>query len=48
MTYAYCKQIIAKGGYDRADMLEKLDVFLLSNRITKAQHNELVGMVEAA
>lgn len=48
MTYRYCKQIIAKGGYDKDDMLDKLDVFLLGDRITKEQYEELKGMIEAA
>lgn len=47
MTYTYCKRIITGGNYDGTDILDKLDVFLLNNRITDAQYNELVGLVSA-
>lgn len=46
MTYNYCKKIIASGNYDKADMTDKLDVFLLNERITKKQYNELVNMMK--
>jgi len=47
MTYTYCKKIITKGNYDEQDMLDKLDVFLLGNRITEDQYKELVDMIQA-
>ena len=47
-TYMYCKKIIAGGNYDSDDMLDKLDVFLLNERITNEQYNELIGMVTPA
>ncbi len=34
MTYGYCKKIIASGKYDKNSMKDKLDVFLLAERIT--------------
>lgn len=46
MTYAYCKQIIENGNYDKQEMLDKLDVFLLNNRITQKQYEELVNMID--
>lgn len=46
MTYLYCKIIIQNKSYDtKDDMLEKLDVFLLNNRITNDEYNELVSML---
>ena len=46
MTYKYCKKVIEKGTYgSKEDMLKKLDVFLLNNRITNAEYNELVAML---
>jgi hypothetical protein len=49
MTYIYCKKVIENGTYgSREDMLIKLDVFLLNNRITQDQYNELVVMLPAA
>lgn len=47
MTYNYCKKIITGGNYNRADMSDKLDVFLLANRITDEQYKELVDMITA-
>lgn len=47
-TYMYCKKIIAGGNYDSDDMLDKLDVFLLNERITNEQYNELIGMITPA
>lgn len=46
MTYNYCKKIIANGNYNKDDMLDKLDVFLLAGRITDEQYNELVALLE--
>ena len=47
MTYRRCKMIIVNGDYAKEDMLAKLDVFLLANRITTEQYNELVQMMAA-
>lgn len=47
MTYGLCKKIIAKGNYDKTELLDKLDLFLLNNRITDAQYNELVNLVNS-
>jgi len=41
MTYTAMKKIIESGGYDKEDILTKLDIFFLGNRITKAQYDEL-------
>ncbi|WP_332648909.1 hypothetical protein [Lysinibacillus sp. 54212] len=49
MTYTYCKKVIANGTFGtKEEMLVKLDVFLLNNRITQEQYNELTGLVNAA
>ncbi len=45
MIYARIKKLIEKGAYEKEDMLNKLDVFLLMNRITEEQYQELVGMM---
>ena len=42
MTYARLKKLITKGAYEKEDMLNKLDVFLMANRITEEQYQELV------
>ena len=42
MTYTYCKKVIENKTYsNKDDMKNKLDVFLLNNRITQDQYNEL-------
>jgi hypothetical protein len=50
MTYGYCKKIIAKmradgavNEHNKTGMMDKLDVFLLAERITKQEYNELVS-----
>lgn len=47
MTYKVCKRVIQRGRYDKTDMMDKLDVFLLNDRITQDQYNELVIMMDA-
>ena len=46
MTYGYCKKIIASGKYDKNEMKDKLDVFLLANRITDDEYKELVAEID--
>lgn len=46
MTYRNCKKVIENGKYEKEDMLEKLDVFLMGNRITIEEYKELVAMLE--
>ena len=46
MTYVYCKKIIENKSYESVeDMQLKLDVFLLNNRITQDNYNELTAML---
>ena len=46
MTYARFIFFKQKTAYEIEDMLNKLDVFLMANRITEEQYQELVGMME--
>lgn len=46
MTYKLMKRIIQKGGYDKESTLQKLDVFLMADRITVEEYQELVEMIE--
>lgn len=48
MTYGLIKKVIAKGNYDKDDLLNKLDVFLLVGRITDEQYKELAEMLEGS
>ena len=45
MTYSYLKKILENGNSNRVVTMEKLDVFLLNNRITETQYNELIAML---
>jgi hypothetical protein len=48
MTYTYCKKVIEGGNYGTVeDMMIKLDVFLLNDRLTQEQYNELTEMLVA-
>lgn len=46
MTYKICKKLIELGNYDIRDLTLKLDVFLLHGRISQAEYEELIGMIE--
>ena len=45
MTYIAMKKIIESGNYEIEEMQNKLDIFFLGNRITKAQYEELKSML---
>ena len=47
MTYGYCKKIIAGGKYEKEDMLDKFDVFLLAGRINDEEYKELVAEINS-
>lgn len=48
MTYIYCKKIITNKTYGIVEEMQiKLDVFLLNNRITQEQYNELTAILSA-
>ncbi len=42
-----CKSIIERGNCDAEEMRDKLDVFLLANRITQEQYKELTALITA-
>ncbi len=45
-TYTLCKKVIENGAYDsEEDMLLKLDIFFLNDRINQQEYNELSGML---
>ena len=46
MAYNLMKRIIMRGGYDKDDVMDKLDAFLAADRITTAQYQELVAMMD--
>lgn len=47
MTYRNCKKLIEAGRYEYDDMMNKLDVFLLGDRVTQEQYTELVALMDS-
>ena len=48
MTFVFCEKVINNGRYwTKEEMMIKLDVFLLNNRLTQEQYNELVVLLES-
>lgn len=49
MTYKICKGLIENTNYksqeEKDDMQVKLDVFLLNNRITQEEYEELINLL---
>lgn len=49
LTYIGCKSVIERKSYVTIeDMQQKLDIFLLGNRITQEQYTELTTSLNAA
>lgn len=47
MTYKLCLTVINKNTYGtKEEMLEKLNVFLLNNRISQEEYNELAALLD--
>lgn len=47
-TYDICKKVIKNKVYESVEEMSlKLDVFLLNNRITREQYNELIDLLHA-
>lgn len=46
MIYTLCKNVINAGSYEYQSMLNKLDVYLLGNRITVDQYTELKDIMD--
>lgn len=44
--YEMCKKMIVNDKYDKNDLLSKLDVFLLANRISQEQYLELIELMK--
>lgn len=47
MTYRNCKKAIENGRYEKSDIMIKLDVFFLGDRITIEEYKELVDLLES-
>ncbi len=47
MTYTRLKTLITRGQYNKEDMLNQMDVFLLADRMTNEQYNELISLMNS-
>lgn len=45
MLFDLVKTMIKRGSYSKEDMMKKMDVFLLNNRISETEYNELVVLM---
>lgn len=45
MTYATLKRLLPTGNYDKEEMRGKLDLFLVFDRLSQAQYEELAGLI---
>ena len=45
MIYTLLKNKITRGTYDKDDLVNKMDTYLLFNRITEEQYNELMALM---
>jgi len=49
LTYKACKSQIERKSYvSKEDIQQKLDIFLVNDRITQDQYTELAGLLEVA
>ena len=46
MIFTLLKNKITRGTYDKEDLKNKMDVYLLCNRITEEQYNELTVLMD--
>lgn len=46
MIYTLSKKVIESGNYEYQSMLNKLDVYLLGNRINTEQYTELKNLMD--
>ena len=45
--YEILKRVIARGGYDLVDIKNKMDLYVLYDRITMEQYDELMALMAA-
>lgn len=45
MIYNLIYKKIERGNYNKDDLLKKMDVYLLNDRITEEEYNKLVAMM---
>lgn len=45
MLYKNLVKMITRGTYDKENLLGKMDIYLLNNRITEVEYNELTTLM---
>ncbi|MDD3139756.1 MAG: hypothetical protein PHX08_12385 [Lachnospiraceae bacterium] len=45
MIYKNLVKVITRGTYEKEDLLNKMDIYLLNNRITEEQYSELTALM---
>lgn len=48
MAYKLMKVVILRGGYDKQEIMDKLDAYLAFGRITAAEYRELAELVSGS
>ena len=49
LTYRACKSMIERKSYvSKEDMMQKLDIFLIGDRISQSEYDELSTLLNAA
>lgn len=47
LIYDILKRVIERGGYDAVDLQGKMDLYVLYDRITMEQYDEIMGLMAA-
>ncbi len=45
MLYKNLVKMITRGSFVKEDLLSKMDIYLLNNRITEEEYNELIALM---
>lgn len=45
MLYKNLEKMITRGAFEKEDLLSKMDMYLLNDRITEAEYNELMALM---
>jgi hypothetical protein len=45
MLYKNLVKMVTRGSFVKEDLLSKMDIYLLNNRITEEQYSELVALM---
>ncbi len=46
MLYKNLVKMITRGTYDKEDLVSKMDIYLLNNRISESEYTELTALMD--